>query len=68
MISLKGKFVKYIYQNAENDFSVAIFKPDSESKNDNNEVLSFNSNIVISIKNINIAINKKCIVNIVNSK
>ncbi|MGL5205759.1 MAG: ATP-dependent DNA helicase, partial [Metamycoplasmataceae bacterium] len=45
-----------------------IFKPDSESKNDNNEVLSFNSNIVISIKNINIAINKKCIVNIVNSK
>ncbi|MGL5590510.1 MAG: SF1B family DNA helicase RecD2 [Metamycoplasmataceae bacterium] len=68
MISLKGKFVKYIYQNAENDFSVAIFKPDSETKDYNNETLAFNSNIVVSIKNINIPINKKCIINIVSSK
>ncbi|MGL5732693.1 MAG: SF1B family DNA helicase RecD2 [Metamycoplasmataceae bacterium] len=68
MISLKGKFVKYIYQNAENDFSVAIFKPDSESMDENNEILLFNSNIVVSIKNINIPINKTCLINIINSK
>ncbi|MGL5617753.1 MAG: ATP-dependent DNA helicase [Metamycoplasmataceae bacterium] len=68
MISLKGKFIKYIYQNSESDFSVAIFKSDSESKDDKEKILSFSSNIVVSIKNISIPINKMCIINIINSK
>ncbi|MGL5308799.1 MAG: ATP-dependent DNA helicase [Metamycoplasmataceae bacterium] len=68
MISLKGKFVRYIYQNAENDFSVAIFKPDSEYKINEGSISLSTPNITISMRNINISINKLCIIHIVASK
>lgn len=68
MISLKGKFIKYIYQNVENYFSVVIFKLDIDSQNDNNEKTSFSQNITISIKNIDISINKPYTIVVVESK
>ena len=68
MISLRGKFIKYIYRNVENDFSVAIFKLDNESKNDNAEKYSFGLNITVSIKNIDISINKIYIIQVSESK
>ena len=58
MISLKGKFIKYIYRNIENDFSVAIFRLDNESQTENTEKYSFGTNITVSIKSIDISVNK----------
>lgn len=68
MILLKGKFVKYIYQNIENGFAVAIFRLEPNSKSENNELLSFNSNITVSMKNIEIPISKLCTINVIESK
>ncbi len=68
MISLKGKFIKYIYQNAENDFAVAIFKLDKEYENDSSDDFDSIANITVSIKNIDISINKICKIQVTESK
>ena len=68
MISLKGKFIKYIYQNAENDFAVAIFKLDKEYESDSSDDFDSIANITVSIKNIDISINKICKIQVTESK
>ncbi|MGL6125188.1 MAG: hypothetical protein ACRC1F_01710 [Metamycoplasmataceae bacterium] len=68
MISLNGRFVKYIYQNIDNDFSVAIFKLDSDSIDGISEISPLSPNITISIKSISIEINKSYVINVTPSK
>ena len=68
MISLKGKFIKYIYQNVENAFSVAIFKLDTEPQTDQSGGFEFLANITVSIKNIDISMNKICKIQVSESK
>jgi hypothetical protein len=68
MISLKGKFIRYIYQNVENGFSVAIFKIDSETQHENGSEFAFIANIVVSIKDIDISMNKLCKIQVSESK
>ncbi len=68
MISLNGKFIRYIYQNVENNFSVALFKLGAEQSDEiSQNILSF-KNIVISIKGIEITINKPCKIQVSKSK
>ncbi len=68
MISLKGKFIKYIYQNVENNFAVAIFKLDKEYQEDSSNDFYSIGNITVSIKNIDISINKIYKIQVTESK
>ena len=63
MISLEGKFIKYIYRSLDNSFSVAIFKIDNNKNADYN----LTNNLVISMQNIEIDINKNYSIQVVHS-
>lgn len=67
MILLTGKFTKYIYQNIENNFFVAIFKLNIEQDGEN-QLQNIASNITVSMKNIEVPINKPCKIEVNESK